>query len=59
MGVLGGFAKAKPVWHEFREVSFLPTELKQQFHALLTRRFTQLEGEASSEEQVGPASDQS
>ncbi|MFD2787205.1 HipA domain-containing protein [Hymenobacter rubripertinctus] len=35
------FAKAKPIWHEFIDQSFLPAALQQQFHLLLDQRFAQ------------------
>lgn len=36
------FTRVKPVWHRFIDSSFLSPELRQGYHALLDRRFTQL-----------------
>jgi serine/threonine-protein kinase HipA len=43
MDMLTRFVKARSTWQAFIEVSFLPEELKQQFHELLGSRFAQLD----------------
>ena len=40
--LLARFAKVQPLWREFIDESFLPEELKRQFHELLSSRFAQL-----------------
>ncbi|WP_370551486.1 HipA domain-containing protein [Hymenobacter sp. BT559] len=41
-GILARLTKAKSDWHAFIERSFLPQELKEQYHELLGSRFAQL-----------------
>ena len=41
-GMLTRFGKAKPAWHKFIGISFVPEAMQEQFHQLLDRRFVQL-----------------
>ena len=41
-GLLAKFARTRPAWHRFIDGSFLSPELRQEYHALLDRRFAQL-----------------
>ncbi len=41
-GIFTRFAKARPDWHKFIDISFLPNSMKEQFHELLESRFGQL-----------------
>ncbi|HEX8329029.1 MAG TPA: HipA domain-containing protein [Hymenobacter sp.] len=40
--MLNRFIRVKPAWHRFIDESFLPSDLQQQYHALLELRFAQL-----------------
>lgn len=36
------YSRVKPAWHRFIDNSFLSSELRQEYHTLLERRFAQL-----------------
>lgn len=42
-GMLTRFVKSQPAWRSLIDQSFLPAALQEQFHALLTQRFAQLD----------------